>query len=184
MTYPRTSSMPMCIAVISCALPSVQLSMSLGFRIADLEESLKFGTLIYPEDLRSVYLCLWALSCVCLSIHHIFRFLCICWQITWKEWHKNWHVNVSRWYLLPLLAAHSSFDIVVIIVVVVIIIISSSLSSSSSSPPSPSSPPPPPTPPPPPPPPPCGWWDMIIWWWYDTISWMVWYHIMNSVIPT
>ena len=24
-----------------------------------------------------------------LSIHHIFRFLCICLQSTWKEWHKN-----------------------------------------------------------------------------------------------
>ena len=38
----------------------------------------------------------------CLSIHHIFMFLCICWQITWKEWHKSWHVDVSRWFTLGL----------------------------------------------------------------------------------
>ena len=33
-------------------------------------------------------------------VHHIFWFLCICWQITWKEWHNIWHADVSRWFTL------------------------------------------------------------------------------------
>ena len=33
------------------------------------------------------------------SIHHIFRFLCICRQITCNEWHKHWHVDVFRFTL-------------------------------------------------------------------------------------
>ena len=55
-----------------------------------------------------------------LFVYSIFRWLCICWQITWNKWHKIWHdvVIIGRWllpslvdtggYLLPLLAAHSS----------------------------------------------------------------------------
>ena len=46
---------------------------------------------MYPDDLPSVDLCLWVLLSVRPS-----RFLCICWQITRKEWHKMWHVDVSK----------------------------------------------------------------------------------------
>ena len=39
--------------------------------------------------------CLWILLLVCLSVrlfvYGIFRWLCICWQITWNKWHKIWH---------------------------------------------------------------------------------------------
>ena len=40
---------------------------------------------------------------VCLFVYGIFRWLCICWQITWNKWHKIWHddvVIIGRW-LLP-----------------------------------------------------------------------------------
>ena len=30
-----------------------------------------------------------------LFVYGIFRWLCICWQITWNKWHKIWHVDVS-----------------------------------------------------------------------------------------
>ena len=55
----------------------------------------------------SIHGCLWILLLVCLSVHlsvcGIFRWLCICWQITWNKWHKIWHddvVIIGRW-LLP-----------------------------------------------------------------------------------
>ena len=37
-----------------------------------------------------------------LFAYGIFRWLCICWQITWNKWHKIWHdvVIIGRW-LLP-----------------------------------------------------------------------------------
>ena len=38
-----------------------------------------------------------------LFVDGIFRWLCICWQITWNKWHKIWHddvVIIGRW-LLP-----------------------------------------------------------------------------------
>ena len=38
-----------------------------------------------------------------LFVYDIFRWLCICWQITWNKWHKIWHddvVIIGRW-LLP-----------------------------------------------------------------------------------
>ena len=41
--------------------------------------------------------------CVRLFVYGIFRWLCICWQITWNKWHKIWHddvVIIGRW-LLP-----------------------------------------------------------------------------------
>ena len=90
----------------------------------------------------SIHGCLWILLLVCLSVHlsvyGIFRWLCICWQITWNKclWHKffllfffiffskvrvgakeggshYWEMAVAvtcgyGGYLLPLLAAHSS----------------------------------------------------------------------------
>ena len=47
----------------------------------------------------SIHGCLWILLLVCLSVHlfvyGIFRWLCICWQITWNKWHKIWHADVS-----------------------------------------------------------------------------------------
>ena len=40
-----------------------------------------------------------------LFVHHIFRFLRIFWRISWKEYHKIWHADISsrhlcRWILL------------------------------------------------------------------------------------
>ena len=37
-----------------------------------------------------------------LFVYGIFRWLCICWQITWNKWHKIWHddvVIIGRWLL-------------------------------------------------------------------------------------
>ena len=62
------------------------------------KKSLYFGTLMYPDDLTSVYLFLWVLLSVRRSSHHVFRFLCIYWKITWKE--RYWHVDVSRSFTL------------------------------------------------------------------------------------
>ena len=61
------------------------------------KKSLHFGMRMYPEDLFSVYWCIWVLFSVRPFVTHVFRFLCICWQITWKEWYKVWHADVSRW---------------------------------------------------------------------------------------
>ena len=30
-----------------------------------------------------------------LFVYGIFRWLCICWQISWNKWHKIWHADVS-----------------------------------------------------------------------------------------
>ena len=75
------------------ARPSVQLSMSLGFGITDKSLGKKvyilarwYIQMTYPQLIYAYEY--WYLS-VRLSINHIFRFLCICWQITWKEWHKK-----------------------------------------------------------------------------------------------
>ena len=61
----------------------------------------------------SIHGCLWMLMdivvglsvrpSVRLFVYGIFRWLCICWQITWNKWHKIWHddvVIIGRW-LLP-----------------------------------------------------------------------------------
>ena len=68
----------------------------------------------------SIHGCLWILLLVCLSVHlsvyGIFRWLCICWQITWNKWSHYWEMAVAitcgyGGYLLPLLAAHSSYNL-------------------------------------------------------------------------
>ena len=47
----------------------------------------------------SIHGCLWILLLVCLSVHlsvyGIFRWLCICWQITWNKWHKIWQLDIN-----------------------------------------------------------------------------------------
>ena len=66
-TYPRPTSVPMGIFVILCVRPSVQLSVSLSFGIADKSlgrKRLHFGMLLYPDDLPSVYRRLWSLLSV------------------------------------------------------------------------------------------------------------------------
>ena len=52
-----------------------------------------------------------------LFVYGIFRWLCICWQITWNKWSHFWEMAVAitcgyGGYLLPLLAAHSSLHMV------------------------------------------------------------------------
>ena len=44
-------------------------------------------------------LCLGVLLSVCQFLQHIFRFLSICWQIAWNEWHNIWHADASRWLI-------------------------------------------------------------------------------------
>ena len=97
MTYPWPTLMPMGIVVISCVRPSVQPSMGLGLCIAYKalgRNGLQFGMLMYPDDLHSAFMDAYGYCCwsVCPSI---FRWLCICWQITWNKWHKIWHADVS-----------------------------------------------------------------------------------------
>ena len=55
--------------------------------------------LMYSEDLPLFYLCLWVLCpSVHPFVHHILSYLCICWQIIWKEWHNEiLHAYVFRW---------------------------------------------------------------------------------------
>ena len=57
---------------------------------------------MYPDDLPSVYRCLWVSLSVRPCDHHIFRFLCICWQINWKKWTTFWHADASRWLTFSL----------------------------------------------------------------------------------
>ena len=52
-----------------------------------------------------------------LFVYGIFRWLCICWQITWNKWSHFWEMAVAitcgyGGNLLPLLAAHSSLHMV------------------------------------------------------------------------
>ena len=112
MTYPWPTLMPMGIVVISCVRPSVQPSMGLGLCIAYKalgRNGLQFGMLMYPDGLHSAFMdaygyCCWSVRpSVRLFVYGIFRWLCICWQITWNKWHKIWHddvVIIGRW-LLP-----------------------------------------------------------------------------------
>ena len=102
--------MPMGIVVISCVRPSVQPSMGLGLCIAYKalgRNGLQFGMLMYPDGLHSAFMDivvgLSVRPSVRLFVYGIFRWLCICWQITWNKWHKIWHddvVIIGRW-LLP-----------------------------------------------------------------------------------
>ena len=84
-----------------CMCSSVRPTVhTLGFRYCgqiSWKKSLHFGKLMYPDDLITVYLCLWVLLSIRPFVHHIFRVLCICWDIIWKEWHKFWHADVARW---------------------------------------------------------------------------------------
>ena len=41
---------------------------------------------------------LWVLLSVRSFVHHILRLLRVCWQISWKEYHKIWHADVSSRY--------------------------------------------------------------------------------------
>ena len=48
---------------------------------------------------------LWVLLSVRSFVHHILKFLRVCWQISWKDYHKIWHADISsryrcRWILL------------------------------------------------------------------------------------
>ena len=114
MTYPWPTLMPMGIVVISCVRPSIQPSMGLGLCIAYKalgRNGLQFGMLMYPDGLHlkhswmlmDIVVGLSVRPSVHLFIYNIFRWLCICWQITWNKWHKIWHddvVIIGRW-LLP-----------------------------------------------------------------------------------
>ena len=113
MTYPWPTLMPMGIVVISCVRPSVQPSMGLGLCIAYKalgRNGLQFGMLMYPDGLHSAFMDAYDIvvglsvrPSVRLFVYGIFRWLCICWQITWNKWHKIWHddaVIIGRW-LLP-----------------------------------------------------------------------------------
>ena len=135
MTYPWPTLMPMGIVVISCVHPSVQPSMGLGLCIAYKalgRNGLQFGMLMYTSRwlTLSIHGCLWILLLVCLSVH-----LSVCSFTAFsggcafadkslgtngikfgaKEGGSHyWEMAVAitcgyGGYLLPLLAAHSSF---------------------------------------------------------------------------
>ena len=89
--------------VISCVCPPVQLSVRLGFSTAYKspgQKSLHFGYAGVSRRLASVYWHLWVSLSARPFFRKIFRFLCICWQIIWKEWHKIWHADIFRWLTL------------------------------------------------------------------------------------
>ena len=111
MTYPWPTLMPMGIVVISCVRPSVQPSMGLGLCIAYKalgRNGLQFGMLMYPDGLHSAFM----------DAYGYFRWLCIFFskvRVGAKEGGSHyWEMAVAitcgyGGYLLPLLAAHSSF---------------------------------------------------------------------------
>ena len=104
MTYPWPTLMPMGIVVISCVRPSVQPSMGLGLCIAYKA----LGRNVSRWLTLSIHGCLWILLLVCLSVH-----LSIC-SFTAFSGSHYWEMAVAitcgyGGYLLPLLAAHSSF---------------------------------------------------------------------------
>ena len=78
--------------------PSVQLSVSLGFGIPDKSLRKKSISGCFGLTLLTLVGIIFRLSDR--SPLFFFRFLCIWWQIIWKGWHKNWHVDVSRWFSL------------------------------------------------------------------------------------
>ena len=135
MTYPWPTLMPMGIVVISCVRPSVQPSMGLGLCIAYKalgRNGLQFGMLMYPDGLHSAFMDAYGYCCwsVCPSIcpfvrlrhfqvavhlltNHLEQLNGI--KFGAKEGGSHyWEMAVAitcgyGGYLLPLLAAHSSF---------------------------------------------------------------------------
>ena len=104
MTYPWPTLMPMGIVVISCVRPSVQPSMGLGLCIAYKA----LGRNVSRWLTLSIHGCLWILLLVCLSVH-----MSVC-SFTAFSGSHYWEMAVAitcgyGGYLLPLLAAHSSF---------------------------------------------------------------------------
>ena len=112
MSYPRQTLMSTGIVFLLCVRSSGQLSMNLDFDIDDKS----FGMLMY-QDSTSV-LSFYIDVVLTLSIRWFtlglfmfmvitvgpsvglfphFQILCICWEISWKGWHKMWHADVSRW---------------------------------------------------------------------------------------
>ena len=135
MTYPWPTLMPMGIVVISCVRPSVQPSMGLGLCIACKalgRNGLQFGMLMYPDGLHSAFMDAYGYCCwsVCPSIcpfvrlrhfqvavhlltNHLEQLNGI--KFGAKEGGSHyWEMAVAitcgyGGYLLPLLAAHSSW---------------------------------------------------------------------------
>ena len=122
MTYPWPILMPMGIVVISCVRPSVQPSMGLGLCIAYKalgRNGLQFGMLMYPDGLHSAFMdaygyCCWSVCpsiCPFVRLRHFFSKV----RVGAKEGGSHyWEMDVAitcgcGGYLLPLLAAHSSF---------------------------------------------------------------------------
>ena len=125
--------MPMGIVVISCVRPSVQPSMGLGLCISYKalgRNGLQFGMLMYPDGSLSIHGCLWILLLVCLSVHlSVCSFTAFSGGCAFAEKSLGtngikfgakeggshyWEMAVAITcgygrYLLPLLAAHSSF---------------------------------------------------------------------------
>ena len=137
MTYPWPTLMPMGVVVISCVRLSVQPSMGLGLCTAYKalgRNGLQFGMLMYPDGLHSAFMdacgyCCWSVCpSICpfvrlrLSNHLGFFFFLLFFSIFFskvrvgaKEGGSHyWEMAVAitcgyGGYLLPLLAAHSSF---------------------------------------------------------------------------
>ena len=125
MTYPWPTLMPMGIVVISCVRPSVQPSMGLGLCIAYKalgRNGLQFGILMYPDGLHSEFMDAYGYCCwsVRPSVWFFFLlFFCFFFskvRVGAKEGGSHyWEMAVAitcgyGGYLLPLLAAHSSFS--------------------------------------------------------------------------
>ena len=129
MTYPWPTLMPMGIVVISCVRPSVQPSMGLGLCIAYKalgRNGLQFGMLMYPDGLHSAFMDAYGYCCwsVCPSIcpftlvqsNHLFFVFFSKVRVGAKKGGSHyWEMAVAitcgyGGYLLPLLAAHSSFE--------------------------------------------------------------------------
>ena len=99
MTYPRQTSMPMGIVFILCVCPSN----------CPWAWILYWGHICWKKNPHFCMLVRWLTLSLFMFmgiivrpfVHQIFRLLCICWQISCKEWHKIWHADVSRW-LTPL----------------------------------------------------------------------------------
>ena len=105
MTYPWPTLMPMGIVVVSCVRrpsnhPWAWVCVLHTKRLEEMAYNLACWCIqmAYTQHswmLMDIVVGLSVRPSVRLFVYGIFRWLCICWQITWNKWHKIWHADVS-----------------------------------------------------------------------------------------
>ena len=86
---------------VSISAVSLSLSHSVSLPVSihpSLSIFLSLSQMAYTQHswmLMDIVVGLSVRPSVRLFVYGIFRWLCICWQITWNKWHKIWHADVS-----------------------------------------------------------------------------------------